>query len=267
MTDLAGYTPIAAAAFGVPQFVPQIVKLRASDDTAGLSWSWAALTALNNAAWFCYFLLAHYWTALVASSSVTLLAGTLTVMLTRRGPMSWRPLAVIGCWAAVLAGGYGVAGRDGLGTLLAAAFAVQVAPSLWSAYRTAHPTGISAGTWALILGELACFTVYGLHESDPRVTALGTTGVVASVLMLARLYRTSRRSDSPGQASRRDRTSPAASSVPAGQPTSTSIDAAGENSPACGCSATTCEAAKPIVNLPMSSFHGAGRNRHKPATR
>ena len=188
MTDLLGYTPIAAAAFGVPQFLPQVFKLQATDDTAGLSWLWAALTALNNAAWFGYFFLARYWTALVASFAVTLLAGTLTVTLTRRGASGLRQRSLIACWAATLAVSYCVAGRDGLGTLLAAGFAVQVAPSLWTAYRTAQPTGTSAGTWTLILGELACFLVYGLHKADPRLTALGVTGVISSLLMLARIY-------------------------------------------------------------------------------
>jgi hypothetical protein len=81
---------------------------------------------------------------------------------------------------------YIVAGRTGLGTLLTAAFILQAAPSLWTAYRTAHPTGISSGTWLLILGELSCWMVFGLHKSDPRLITLGITGVTTSALMLAR---------------------------------------------------------------------------------
>jgi hypothetical protein len=50
-----------------------------------------------------------------------------------------------------------------------AAFVVQVTPSLWAAYRTPRPSGASAGTWALILGELACFLAYGVHQGDPRL--------------------------------------------------------------------------------------------------
>ena len=49
------------------------------------------------------------------------------------------------------------------------------------------PSGISAGTWLLILGELSCWTIFGLHELDPRLITLGFTGVTASILMLARL--------------------------------------------------------------------------------
>ena len=76
MIDLLGYAPFAAAGFAVPQFLPQIRKLRATGDSAGVSPSWAALTSVNNAAWIAYFAMSRYWTALVPSSSATLLAGT-----------------------------------------------------------------------------------------------------------------------------------------------------------------------------------------------
>ena len=193
MMNVLDYAPIAATAFAVPEFLPQILKLRATCDTAGVSWSWAALTSLNNAAWTAYFALSRYWTALVPSTSAALLAWTLAVLLTVRGQARLRPLVLISAWAAMLVTAYGVAGRTGLGTLLTAAFAVQVAPSIWTAYRTARPTGVSAGTWLLILGELTCWLTFGLHKSDPRLITLGVTGVAASALMLARIRRASQR--------------------------------------------------------------------------
>jgi uncharacterized protein with PQ loop repeat len=192
MADLLDYLPIAAAAFAIPQFLPQLLKLRATDDTAGVSWSWATLTSVNNAAWFSYFALSMYWTALVPAASASLLAGVLAVMLTRRGQARARPAVLIASWVAILVTGAAVAGRTGLGTLLTAAFVLQVIPSLWTAYRTAHPTGVAAGTWLLILGELSCWTIFGLHQADPRLIILGPTGVTASVLMLARIRYTRR---------------------------------------------------------------------------
>ena len=186
LTNVLGYAPVAATAFGIPQFLPQVLKLRATGDAAGVSWSWAALTAVNNAAWIAYFALSRDWSALVPSCSVTLLASVLTAVLTGRKRVHPRSVALLGTWAAVLAV-VGVAGRAGLGTLLTAAFVVQVAPSLWTAYRTARPSGASAGTWALILGELACFLAYGLRQADPRLIVFSTTGVAASALMLARI--------------------------------------------------------------------------------
>lgn len=165
--------------------------MRRTDDTAGVSWPWATLTSVNNAAWFVYFALSGYWTALVPASSAALLAGALATMLALRGQAKPRPTLMIGVWAALLAAAFIVAGRTGLGTLLTAAFVVQVTPSIWTAYRTDRPTGISYGTWILIFGELACWTTFGVHNSDPRLMILGFTGVTASVLMLARIYRTS----------------------------------------------------------------------------
>jgi uncharacterized protein with PQ loop repeat len=190
MGDLLDYAPIAAAAFAIPQFLPQIIKLRTTDDTAGVSWSWATLTSVNNAAWLAYFALSGYWAALVPSSSATLLAGALATMLALRGQAKARPAVLISAWAALLTAAFTVAGRTGLGTLLTAAFVLQVTPSIWTAYRTEHPTGISQGTWILIFGELSCWTAFGVHKSDPRLVILGFTGVAASLLMLARICRT-----------------------------------------------------------------------------
>jgi len=193
MIHLLDYAPIAAAGFAVPQFLPQIRKLRATGDTAGISPSWAALTSVNNAAWIAYFTMARYWTALVPSSSATLLAGTLAVMLLRRRPPGARPSALIGTWAITLAAVGVAAGRAGLGPLLTAAFLLQVTPSVWTAYRTVRPTGISSGTWLLILAELTCWLIFGLHVSDPRLITLGASGIIVSALMLARIHRTTRR--------------------------------------------------------------------------
>jgi hypothetical protein len=170
-----------------PRFLPQLIKLRRTHDTAGVSWPWATLTSVNNAAWFVYFALSTYWAALVPSSSVTLLAGALATMLARRGQAKARPAILIGAWAALLAAAFTVAGRTGLGTLLTAAFVLQVTPSIWTAYRTARPTGTSQGTWILIFGELSCWTTFGVHKSDPRLIILGFTGVAASLLMLTRI--------------------------------------------------------------------------------
>ena len=178
--------PVAAACFGIPQYLPQILKLRRTGDTAGVSWSWATLTSINNAAWFCYFMASGYWTASLPSTAASTLAGTVSVMLVRRGALNREAIRWICAWAGLLALAAALGGRVGLGTLLAAASIVQVAPSLWTAYRTAHPTGISKGTWALGCGELSCWLAFGLWKTDPRLITLGATGVLAGILMLAR---------------------------------------------------------------------------------
>jgi hypothetical protein len=57
------------------------------------------------------------------------------------------------------------------------------------AYRADDTAGIAPGTWLLILGELLCWGVFGLYQSDPRLIVLGATGVAASVLVLARMIK------------------------------------------------------------------------------
>lgn len=189
MDRVFDWLPIAAAMFAVPQFVPQLASLRRTGDTSGVSWSWAALTSVNNGGWIVYFALSRLWTALVPAICATALAGALAILLGRRGGIPHRSAAMIAGWAAVLAAAWAVAGRAGIGTALTASFVLQVTPSVWTAYRTHQPTGISRGTWTLILAELLCWGIYGLHKSDLRLTVLGWTGVAASALMLARARR------------------------------------------------------------------------------
>ena len=185
-----GLLPLLAAILAVPQFLPQLARLRRTGETAGVSWSWAALTSVNNAAWAWYFALSGFWTALVPAISATVLAGALAVLLARSGSgVPRRPAALALAWTALLVAAAGLFGRAGLGTALIAAFLVQVTPSVWTAYRSDRTTGISVGTWLLILGELLCWGVFGVYRSDPRLTVLGTTGVAASLLVLARVVR------------------------------------------------------------------------------
>lgn len=179
--------PLGAAVFAVPQFVPQLVRVRRLGAPAGVSWTWAAMTCVNNAAWIAYFTLSHLYSALVPATAAVVFAGLLAARIAGlqggpRGPA----LAVTGWALGLAAAGVGY-GRIGLGTALAAAFFLQVIPSVWTAYRTDDVSGISVGTWLLILGELTCFGLFGMVESDPRLMMLGGTGVLASILMLSRV--------------------------------------------------------------------------------
>jgi uncharacterized protein with PQ loop repeat len=178
--------PVAAAVFAVPQFVPQLNQVLRTGDVAGVSWSWAALTSISNGGWIVYFALSRFWTALVPATSATVLAGVLAVLLARRGGIPRSPAMLSAGWLLLLALAWMAGGRVGLGTVLTASFVLQVTPSVWTAYRTPRPTGISSGTWLLILAELLSWGIYGVHKSDPRLTILGVTGVIASMLMLVR---------------------------------------------------------------------------------
>jgi hypothetical protein len=117
------------------------------------------------------------------------LAGVLAVLIARHAAVKRSAVAIAAGWTGLLGVTWFAAGPVGLGTLLTASFVLQVTPSVWAAYRTRRPTGIARGTWLLILAELFCWGVFGLHIGDPRLTVLGWTGVTASVLVLARAPR------------------------------------------------------------------------------
>ncbi|TDD99919.1 hypothetical protein [Jiangella asiatica] len=186
MDQVSDWLPVAAAVFGVPQFLPQLARVWRAGDLSGVSWSWATLTSVSNGGWIIYFALSGFWTALVPAISAAVLAGVLAILLSSRGGVPRRPAGVAAGWAALLVLAWLTTGRVGIGTVLTVSFVLQVAPSVWTAYRTPRPTGISRGTWLLILAELLCFGIYGIHNSDPRLAVLGSTGVAASLLMLGR---------------------------------------------------------------------------------
>jgi uncharacterized protein with PQ loop repeat len=179
--------PLVAAVLAVPQFLPQLARVRSTGMVAGVSWSWAALTSVNNAAWLGYFALSGFWTAVVPAVSATVLSGLLAVVLARYGGVPKRPLGLASAWAALLLTVGVASGRTGLGSALAVAFLLQVTPSVWTVYRSRDTSGVSRGTWLLIFGELLCWGVFGIHETDPRLIVLGATGVTASLLVLARV--------------------------------------------------------------------------------
>jgi len=188
MQALFASLPLIAAVLAVPQFLPQLARVRRAGTVAGVSWSWAALTSVNNAAWLAYFALSGFWTALVPAASATVLSGLLAVVLARRsGRLPRRAMALASAWAVVLLTAGAASGRAGLGSALALAFLLQVTPSVWTVCRSRDTSGVSLGTWLLIFGELSCWGVFGIHQGDPRLMMLGATGVTASLLVLARV--------------------------------------------------------------------------------
>ena len=70
--------------------------------------------------------------------------------------------------------------------MLGAAYGVQVAPAVWTAWRTASPTGVAATTWAFVVVESLLWGAYGLHHADPATSVLAVVGVLAGGAMLLR---------------------------------------------------------------------------------
>jgi hypothetical protein len=130
------------------------------------------------------------WAATLAPF-VTFLSYLVVLWALRRAGRSLR----VGAWRAA---GWGAllamvavgGGLDLLGVALGISIGVQLSPSVWSAYRSPDPTGVSPGTWWIGLAEAVLWGYYGLFHRDAGIITFGIVATVASALMLARYYAT-----------------------------------------------------------------------------
>jgi uncharacterized protein with PQ loop repeat len=177
---------IVATILAVGSLVPQAARLLRTRDIVGVSVLWTALGTVTNLAWFAYALARGLWAGVPATLATACFYGFLFVTLVRFGGRSGP--AVLGgiAWAALLVGVTVIGGWSALGGVLGVSYAVQVAPSLWTAWRTYAPTGISPGTWVLFLVQVILWGYYGIVEHDWAIKAFAVTGMVSSSLMLLR---------------------------------------------------------------------------------
>ncbi|MEJ7562902.1 MAG: hypothetical protein WKF45_10320 [Ilumatobacteraceae bacterium] len=140
--DAAAVTATMLSAFGA---VPQLRRIAATGDIAGVSAATAALGVTTELTWFAYSADESLWTAMPEAVLMAVANMALLVLVCGRGA-TWRPpvFGAIG-WAVVLAG-IGVAGGTRtLGPVLGAAYLVQVAPAVRDRDADADRPGFSHG--------------------------------------------------------------------------------------------------------------------------
>jgi uncharacterized protein with PQ loop repeat len=189
----ADLSVIAATLLAAVFLVPQVMKLLRTGDTAGVSSTWPALGAVVNVAWFAYLSAQRLWLAVPSTVLMVAFYGTILRLLLRSGRPPIGPLRRGGTAALVLAATGAVAGWEGLGVVLGLSYGVQMAPSIWTAYRTAAPSGISPGTWWIGSVEAGLWGYYGWWHQDLAIAMFAITAALASGLMLARYYATRHR--------------------------------------------------------------------------
>lgn len=184
MADVAAILATALAAVAA---VPQLRRVLVSGDGRGVSLSAALLGVVNETNWVAYALSEQLWSAAPEAVLMTATNAALVVSLVRVGAGGRRrALGAAVSWAAALATVAAVGGPHALGVPLGAAYAIQVAPAVWTAWRTAAPTGVAASTWAFVLAESGLWGIYGVHHADPATSTLAVVGVSASTAILVR---------------------------------------------------------------------------------
>lgn len=167
--------------------LPQLHRVAVGRDGRGVSVGACAIGVANEALWIAYALHQGLWGAVPEAVLMVATNVGLVVWLRRAGAGGWRPaVGAAALWFAVFVAVAVTFGAVAVGVLLGVAYAVQVAPAVWTAWRTHCPSGVAGATWAAMLVESVLWGVYGLHHGDPATSVLAITGLAASSALLLR---------------------------------------------------------------------------------
>ena len=189
---MEGALALVATVISGAFLVPQLRRLRRTQDGGGVSLTAAGVGLVSTVAWATY----GFGTeslALVAPSLIGAAQYAALVWLLRStGHTS--PLSVVAAlaWALVIAvsgSASAIAGHGpwaGIGTALTIAVVVQYTPAVLDARRSETVSGISQSTWLLIGVNGSTWASYGLLVGDDAVAAYGVVlGVAAGAVLLA----------------------------------------------------------------------------------
>jgi len=181
--ELLAWTATSLAALSA---LPQLRRLRDTHDLAGLSAAGPLIGTVNETGWLFYVTVAELWSAmpepvLMVGSNVAM-----AVAIRHHGGLHLRPLALAGAWAGTLTVVTTSFGWAALGLLLSIAYAIQMAPCVWSAFRSRRPTGIAPMTWTFYAAEATLWCVYAVVHGDRPILCYGLIGATSAVAILVR---------------------------------------------------------------------------------
>lgn len=177
-----------ATVVAVGGLAPQVARLRRTGDCAGLCLAWPLLGGVTEAGWVAYTFESGLWLALVPSVILMAFDVSLAVLIVRRAEATLVAPALVAMWAGVLILVTATLGWPALGLVLGGSYAVQIAPLLWSAFRTADPSGIAPLTWVAALVEFALWWWYGLVTDDRAIVVMALIGLATSAALVARAH-------------------------------------------------------------------------------
>lgn len=197
---LAVVALVAATVLAAVSLIPQILKLVRTRDPSGVSATWPAIGLVTNAGWSAYLIQEGLWPASISTFLVIAFYAVVMWALRRAGSTLGQSVIRGVIWAAALIAVTLTAGWFVLGAVLGMSQFLQVAPAIYTAYRTAQPTGIAPATWWIAGVEGVLWGYYGWFHADIPIMIFATTYVTTAALMLSRYHTVVKRSATVGSA-------------------------------------------------------------------
>lgn len=183
--DSVAAAAIAATALSAFQLIPQLIRSVRLRSTAGLSASWAAIGLILNLGWVAYRSSQQLWVSLPSPIIATCLYLALLVLVLRDGSPRYAVAAGALATIAALAGAHLFGGWLVVGSVLGIGGGVQVAPAVWSAYRSTG-TAIAPGLWFAGLGQAVLWGFFGVANGDTAFVLYGVAMGAGSLAILLR---------------------------------------------------------------------------------
>ena len=187
------FVVIAANVLGAAMAIPQVRRLLRTRRTDGVSVAWAAVSAAVNGWWGAYGVATGDHSIVPVSVVSVVSYVTIALGVVRFSPVTPRSLVAPVAGAVLIVSTVPVIALviDGwatAGITLGALYGVQLSPAVVAVYRVVDVSGVAPATWTIAFAEAALWGVYGFATTDIGLLTLAATGVIASSLVLMRLF-------------------------------------------------------------------------------
>jgi uncharacterized protein with PQ loop repeat len=178
---------LAASLVFLARLVPQPLRTLRTRRVEGVSVLAAMNSCVADAAWLTYGLWAGLPAVWLVSVPAVILSGVTSFLLRRT--ITRRDLLTAVGWALVVVV-VAVVGLGALTLVLAGTVVVTCGPTLWSAYASRSPVGLTAWTWWLAVADSSTWGTYGLLIGDAALELYGVVMGATAAALLWRLWAT-----------------------------------------------------------------------------
>jgi uncharacterized protein with PQ loop repeat len=169
---------------GLVRAMPQLIRLLRAQEAFGVSVDTAATSAICSFGWVVYGILTDQFYFSLASGLTGLIFALIALFALRFG-RKVREFKVAPIWFTVLFLAGVVAGKNGLGLVLAISVLVANIPQLWLAYKESNLTDLSLGTWSISTIEGVIWLTYALLRQDIAIIVSAFFQALTSGLIVA----------------------------------------------------------------------------------